>query len=359
MLLWVLMLRGDIAPNSVFEGSAWHIHEMIYGYVGAVIAGFLLTAVPNWTGIAAPKGKALAGLFSLWVLGRVAVLFGGDLPISFVLISDLSFLIIFEIFLVRALVKSGNTRNLVVAGIIALLILANGLSYFESARGVGQNFSLAMVIMLISLIGGRIIPNFTKNWLRQRGGDKLPAEFGTPDKLALLSSVLALSAFVVGWEGPLPALLFIGAGAMNLWRLSRWRGAATGPEPLVLVLHLAYLWLPVGYLLYGFSHFLPALDRTGALHALTTGAVGTMTLAVMTRATLGHSGRALTTSPGTTLIFVLITLATILRVYAGLFGEILGDAALSYALAGFAWALAFVVFVVVYGPMFFAGRKSP
>lgn len=354
MYLWTLIFRGDVSANFAWEVKDWHVHEMLFGYVSAVIAGFLLTAVPNWTGIAAPKGGRLAGLFGLWILGRLAMFFSASLPPVIVGIIDVSFLVVLEIWLVRVLLKSGNTRNLVVAGLIGLFIISNAVMHTRAFEEVAEGGALLAVVMLISLIGGRVIPAFTRNWLMMQGtGLKVP-EFGLPDKLALATTALALILFAVEVEGLILAVAFALAACAGLWRLSRWQGLHALGEPLVWVMHLAYLWLPVGFALLAFSQVSDLISVYTALHAVTTGAVGTITLAIMTRASLGHMGRALEASRGTLVIYVLITLAAVFRVTADVFG----DPVLAYSLAGAAWSGAFLLFSVIYGSMFLK-PKSP
>lgn len=354
MYLWTLIFRGDVTASFAWEVKDWHVHEMLFGYVSAVIAGFLLTAVPNWTGIAAPKGGRLAGLFGLWVLGRLVMFFSASLPPLVVAAIDVSFLVVLEIWLVRVLLKSGNKRNLVVAGLIALFIVSNAVMHTRAFEEVAEGGGLLAVVMLISLIGGRVIPAFTRNWLAMQGSAFTIPEFGIPDKLALATTALALILFAVEVEGPVLAAAFALAACTGLWRLSRWQGRHALGEPLVWIMHLAYLWLPVGFALLALSQISESISVYTALHAVTTGAVGTITLAIMTRASLGHMGRALEASRGTLIIYVLITLAALFRVTADAFG----DPVLAYTLAGAAWSGAFVLFCVIYGSMFLKPQSA-
>lgn len=348
MALWTLSFRGDMTLEFQWSPRDWHIHEMLFGYVSAVIAGFLLTAVPNWTGVAAPKGWRLAGLFGLWLAGRVALLLAANLPPLLVAVIDVSFLVVLEIWLVRTLLKSGNSRNLVVAGLIGLLILSNAVMHWNAGEAFGARAGLLAVIMLMSLIGGRVIPAFTRNWLAGQGSAAVVPEFGSIDKLALMTSGGALFLFAAGVEGILTAVLFALASIAGAARLARWQGRAAGKEPLVWIMHLGYLWLPVGYALLAISQVSSMVSVTTALHALTSGAVGTITLAIMTRASLGHSGRPLQANRATLYIYGLVTLAALLRVTSGAFA----DPTFFHSLAGLAWAAAFMTFTLVYGRMF-------
>lgn len=349
MYLWTIIFRGDVAADFAWDVRDWHVHEMLFGYVSAVIAGFLLTAVPNWTGIAAPKGARLAGLFVLWLLGRLAMFFSASLPPLLVGVIDVSFLVVLEIWLVRVLLKSGNKRNLVVAGLIGLFIISNATMHLRAFEELGEGGGLLAVIMLISLIGGRVVPAFTRNWLMMQGSAVKVAEFGTPDKMALATTALALILFAAEVEGPVLAAAFGLAACAGLWRLLRWQGRLTFAEPLVWIMHLAYLWLPVGFALMAFSQLTDLISTYTALHALTIGAVGTMTLAIMTRASLGHMGRPLEANRATLAIYILISMAAVLRVAEGTFS----DPVLAYSLAGAAWVGAFLIFCVTYGVLFF------
>lgn len=354
MGLWTLTFRGDVTLDFRWSPRDWHIHEMLFGYVSAVIAGFLLTAVPNWTGVVAPKGARLAGLFGLWIAGRLAMLFASDLSPLLVAVIDVSFLVLLEVWLIGALVKSGNKRNLVVAGLLALLILSNVVMHLNAEAALGVRGGLLAVVMLISLIGGRVIPAFTRNWLAGQGSAAVVPAFGSIDKLALATSGLALILFAAGVEGILTAAAFGLASVTGVLRLARWQGRAAGKEPLVWIMHLGYLWLPVGYAMLAISQVSSIASVNTALHALTSGAVGTITLAIMTRASLGHSGKPLQSNGATLAVYLLVTLAALLRVMPGAFA----DTTLAYSLAGFAWSAAFLTFALVYGRMFFRSHAD-
>lgn len=354
MFLWTLMFRGALDLEFQWSARDWHIHEMLFGYVSAVIAGFLLTAVPNWTGLAAPKGVALAGLFGLWIAGRLAILFSNCLPPLLVAAIDISFLVVLEIWLIRVLVRSGNNRNLVVAGLIALFIISNAAIHSGAWKDIGVGGGLLATVMLISLIGGRVIPAFTRNWLAQQGAPNVIPNFGVPDGLALASSALAICLFAFGIEGGLTGAAFLLASLASLVRLKRWQGLATAKEPLVLIMHLAYLWLPVGYALLAISQVSSIVTVNSGLHALTSGAVGTVTLAIMTRASLGHSGKPLQADRATLAVYFLVTLAAGLRVASDVFP----DPVLAKSLAGLAWSAAFLTFALAYGRLFLRSQSD-
>lgn len=352
--LWLVIFHGGLTVPSAFGPAGWHGHEMIFGFAAAVLAGFLLTAIPNWTGRLPLQGLPLAGLAALWLAGRAAMalseVLGPWLPAAI----DLAFLALMLAVALREIVAGRNWRNLPLMGALLLLIAANALTHLEAlgltgSMQAGQRLGIAVLAMLIGLIGGRIIPSFTRNWLVKRGATTLPAPFNAYDKACLLVSPVGLAGWVVAPElAPVGGLL-LAAGALQAVRLARWQGRQTLAEPLVWSLHLGFLWLPLGLLLLGLGILLPSLvPPTAALHALTAGAIGAMTLAVMTRATLGHTGRELTADGPTTAIYLAVAAAAATRVAAALLPE--------YYLAllwpsGLLWSLAFGVFVLRYGPL--------
>lgn len=347
------MIHGRLSLPTVFDPITWHIHELIFGYAVAAIAGFLLTAIPNWTGRLPLQGWSLLALVALWLAGRLTVGASGLVGAALAAAVDAGFLVALAAVALREIVVGRNWRNLVpIAGVLTLfaanlLMHADAMGLTESGRA-GRRLAIAVVIMLISLIGGRVVPSFTRNWLVKRGAQHLPAGFGAPDRLAMLGSLLALGVWTVVPEGPTIAVLMLVAAALQFWRLVRWRGWAAAPEPLLWVLHLGYLWIPLGFLLMSLSQWLPTLPATGALHALTVGAIGTMTLAVMSRAILGHTGRPLTAGAGLTTVYLLITLAAICRVGATVLDGI-GDQLM--VAAAVSWSASFIGFLMVCGPM--------
>jgi uncharacterized protein involved in response to NO len=357
--LWLLVVAGQVESPGAFDPLTWHGHEMIFGFAVAAIAGFLSTAVPNWTGRLPIQGRRLALLCGLWLAGRLAVMASGLIGPAAAAVIDVAFLVVFAGAILREILAGPKRSNLPVVGILGLLAGANTLIHLE-AIGVaetavlGLRLAIAVVVMLITLIGGRVVPSFTRNWLAKRKAG-LPAPFGRVDRLALLATALAGLAWVAapGWAGTgLAALL---AAAANGARLARWRGLSTLGEPLVFVLHLGYGWLAAGFALLGLATLTGALPASAALHALTAGAIGTMTLAVMTRATLGHTGQALRAGAGTTTIYLLVTAAAVLRVVAPLLGA---GQPLVLVLGGLAWIGAFGLFVALYGPLLVAPRRA-
>lgn len=357
--LWLPMLSGHLSLPTRLAPIEWHVHELLYGYVPAVIAGFLLTAVPNWTGRLPVVGLPLAMLFSAWLAGRAAVLLSAWIGTGGAAAIDLLFLAALGAVVAREIVASGNTRNLKVLVVVALLFVGNTLFHLEASGtlrgGYGTRLGVGATIFLITLIGGRIIPSFTRNWLVKRSAGRLPVPFDGFDKVAMAATALALAAWVAVPDQVVTAVLALAGGGLNMARLARWAGHRTTAEPLVLILHVAYSFVPVGFLLLAIGILTPGLVLpSGALHGWTAGAIGTMTLAVMTRASLGHTGQPLRATPGITAIYVAVTLAALGRIVAAF--DIFRDAMLTVSAA--AWVTAFLGFTIVYAPLLLNRRPA-
>ncbi|MFN3954399.1 MAG: NnrS family protein [Pararhodobacter sp.] len=361
MVLWLLALGGWLATPGALDPVAWHAHELVFGYLLAVIAGFLTTAVPNWTGRMPIVGWPLAGLFGLWLLGRVVVALPAGLPWLAVALIDLSFGTVFAAAIAREIIAGKNWRNLVVLGLLGLLILGNALFHWEAmqgaapAQGLGLRLGLGAGIMMIGLIGGRIVPSFTRNWLARRGPGALPVP---PAQRFDLAALLALLAAVLLWiaapDSAATAGVLILAGALHLVRLSRWCGHLTGAEPLLWILHLGYAFVPLGALALGLAILRPDLLAAGAaLHLWLAGAVGAMTLAVMTRATLGHTGQPLSAGVGTQALYLLLLAAVLGRFLAGLVPVLAPPLHMVSALG---WIGAMAGFSLLYGPALLRAR---
>jgi uncharacterized protein involved in response to NO len=354
---WVAILALGLELPSHLAPRDWHVHEMVFGYVGAVLAGFLLTAIPNWTGRLPVAGWPLALLGGLWAAGRVAMAVSASAPATAAVV-DAAFLVVVAAIAWREVLTGRNSRNLPVCAAVSLFALAN--AGFHVAvlagldRGLAERGALAVIGFLICLIGGRIVPSFSRNWMAKRGAARLPAPFGLIDKAALAATGAAAVAWIAAPASLATAVLAAAGAALLSWRLARWRGWATGAEPLVLILHIAYLWLPVWLALTGLQAAWPALvDPSTALHALTAGAIGTMTIAVMTRATLGHSGRDLTAGLLTAAVYALVVGGAALRV---LTPSLPYDQLTLLGVAGLLWSAGFLLFALGYAPIFFARR---
>ncbi len=356
MVLWVLMLGGAFTLPSRFDPVSWHAHALLFGYLGAVVAGFLLTAVPNWTGRLPLIGWPLAALFALWVTGRIAILVSAWLPVGLAAVLDLAFPLALCAVILREILAGRNWKNLVVLGLLTVFTAANLIFHVEAAaggvaaQGAGLRLGLAAAVMMIAVIGGRIVPSFTRNWLVREGCPARPAPPMQPfDRLVLLASAAGLLLWAVLPRAPVTGVVLIGLAGLHAARLFRWQGHLTGREPLVVVLHAAYGFVPLGAAVLGFAILAGGDGAAAAQHLWLAGAVGGMTLAVMTRATLGHTGRALHAGPAT------------VAIYAALFGAVIARAGAGSVpglteLSGLLWLAAFGGFVLVYGPLLWRHR---
>lgn len=351
--LWIGALDGRWTLPTAMDPLAWHQHEMLFGYLSAVIAAFLSAAIPNWTGRPTVTGWPVAVLLGLWLAARLAILFSAAVPPLIGAALDTGFLLLLLAYAAREIFASGN-RNKPILVVLLLFATACALDH-AAAMGaiadpaVGMRMGFALVLVLISLIGGRIIPAFTRNWLVQRQrSDGLPVMPNRFDMAVIAATVLALAAWIIARSSPLTAALLLLAGTLQLVRLTRWAGLKALRDPLVFILHISYAWLPVGLLLLGWVILHPDFPQSSALHALGAGAMAAMTLAVMTRATRGHTGRPLEADRATVAIYILVHLGALLRVAAPLLPfDYMG----TIALAGGLWSAAFLLFLIVYGPM--------
>lgn len=348
---WLFVLTGIVQIPSQYPSLAWHAHEMIFGFVSAVIAGFLLTAIPNWTGRLPLQGWPLILLFVTWVAGRMAMIGGGLLGAPAAAIVDGSFLVVLLSVSLREILAGKNWRNLPICVAIWLLASANVLSHLEALdlldlSGAGNRLGIAVVIGLITLIGGRVVPSFTNTWLAKRNGDRR-SQMTTPmDRAVLGIGFAALVSWAFLPDHRISGLALVVAGAGNMLRLARWRGMHTHAEPLIWSLHLGFLWVPVGLLLLGASALVTDIPMSAGMHALTAGAIGSMTVAVMTRAILGHTGRTLSADGATFVIYVLIFLAAVIRVGAPFSVQ---SYEMMIVLSALLWCGGFSVFTLRYG----------
>jgi len=360
-LLTALAMSGAAAFRPPGGIVSWHGHEMVYGYLGAVVAGFVLTAVPNWTGRLPIVGSRLIGLFALWFAGRVAVLFSGHIGAPIAALIDVAFPAALAFFLWREVIVGKNWRNVPVCILILLFALGNVLWHAGRIEGAAESFGLrwgaGIVLILLALVGGRITPSFTRNWIVKSGRKPIAASFARLDRFAMAVLGAAILAWLAAAESAVSGALLLLAGALHFVRLARWGGWRTFAEPLVAILHVGYLWLAAALTLLGLSILAPTtIAPTGALHAATAGAAGVMTLGVMTRATRGHTGRPLTADRLTSVIFALVNIGAALRVAAPHLPISYSDAV---GLAGALWAGAFALFAVVYGRYLATPRAGP
>lgn len=366
MALWVPMLSGHLLLPTRFDPISWHAHEFLFGYLGAVVAGFLLTAVPNWTGRLPIVGWRLGMLAALWLAGRLAIAFSEGLPLRLVVALDLAFPVIFALAIAREIVAGRNWRNLIVLAMLGVFILGNALFHWEAARGdhaaqgFGLRLGLGAGVLMIAVIGGRVVPSFTRNWLVKQRSTALPAPpMQGFDRLALVLLLAALLLWIIWPVAVVTGVALAIAGGMHALRLVRWQGHLTLAEPLVTVLHAGYAMLPLGAASLAVEILVPgSVGMAGAQHVWMAGAIGLMTLAIMTRATLGHTGQRLTAGAGTVAIYGALILAVLARVAAGLWPHF---AAPLHMLSGLCWIGAFGGFAVIYGALLLrlpAGRQQ-
>ncbi|MBT2189391.1 NnrS family protein [Sphingobium sp. H33] len=360
LALWISTLRGLVNLPTGFEPVAWHRHEMLFGYLGAVITGFLLTAVPNWTGRIPISGTRLALLAALWLAARLALLGSAYVGAVTAALLDVGFFAVLTVLIGREILAARN-RNVPVVVALAVFTLACALDHGEALGanilgGLGWRLGFGIVLVLIAFIGGRIIPSFTRNWLAGRpGADRLPRQPDRFDLAALAFLVPALLSWVALPESRVAGELLVVAGLLQFVRLTRWSGIRSLGEPLVAILHVSFLWLPAGLVLLGTAAFTDRIVPSAALHLLSAGAMASMTLAVMTRATLGHTGRPLHADRLTIAIFALVTTGALLR-FAAPFLPVGYMAAIE--VAALIWGGAFLLFLVGYGPKLLGSRPD-
>ena len=359
MGLWIAALASGFPIGGTdYGGPAWHAHEMLFGYSTAAMAGFLLTAIPNWTGRLPVSGTPLAVLFAVWLLGRLALVAPDTIGLGWAIGLDMAFLPLLFAICLREVVAGRKWRDLKVLAAVLGLALANGIYHalivWNGDTGLASRLAVSAYIMLIGIIGGRVVPSFTRNWLAKRHAQALPAPYDRFDSAALLGGLVALAAWVVAPDHWASALACVAGGLLHAIRLGRWQGWQTGTERLVLVLHVAYGFVPLGFFAIA---LVPAglIDPASALHVFTVGAIGLMTLAIMSRATRGHTGLPLTAPLATGISYGLVFAAALLRPLA----SIVPDHYLALiSLSGLCWMCGFGLYLVEYAPALLTRRKQ-
>lgn len=358
----VLALTGKIAlPDPI----RWHAHEMLFGFAPALMAGFFLTAVPNWTKRPRVQGPKLMAVAALWLAGRAALLFGASWPPMLVAGIDVSFLVVLGALIGWPIFGTSSRRNMAFPLLVWMLAAANLVEHLQWAgmlepNGTPRRTAILTLVVLIITFGGRILPLFTRGALRRvraAAGDQSPdpvRDRGPLDQATLVVSaaLIPLSIFV---DGPAMGVAFAFAAVLNLGRMYRWATLDTLHDPLLLILHVGYLWIPVAFTLSALSQ-IGVVPPTAALHALTAGVIGTFALGMMSRVMRGHTGRPLVAPRIMSAAYVLLTLAALIRV----FGPILWPAGLVsiWHAAGDLWGLAFLILVVVDLPKAWAPRPD-
>ena len=357
MMIWILAVSGQIDVGGDYGALAWHAHEMLFGFGSAIVAGFLLTAVPNWTGRLPVSGPPLIALFLLWCLGRVALLIPDTIGVLPSVLLEGAFLPTMLVVCVREIVAGRKWADLKVIAGLGALTLANACFHYETLAADGPDHSerlaLAGLTMMIVVVGGRMLPSFTRNWLNKAGRTDFPTPYGKFDLVAIVLTIPAFASWVLSPQSFVTAVAAAVAAALHATRLWRWRGWTTSGEPLVLVLHLAYALVPIGLAAISASAT-GMLDKTATIHVLTVGTVASMMLAVMTRATRGHTGRELSASGTTCASYAAIFLCALIRPMAAVAPDY---ATTIYALAAVLWMAAFGFYLFEYGPMLVARRK--
>lgn len=351
---WLLHWNGLLTIDPGFNPVLWHGHEMIVGFAGAAIAGFLLTAVATWTGRPPVSGWPLLLLCLSWLIARAVIV----IPTA-AAVAGIFYWAWLLALMGREVLLAKNQRNYKILLVLSLMLFLESLFQYSLVAENGWSRQVVwsqiwLTIMLVSIIGGRIIPAFTRNWLRlnrpELNEDQQPASFGRLDVVATIALLAFAIATLIPLSASLQAMLAITSGILQLWRLWRWRGIYTFADPLVWMLHLSYAWIPLAMLIFAMSQ-LGFVSVSAGIHALTIGTIASMIVSVASRAALGHTGRSLESHPLLTSAIVLISLAAIVRVIAAMVPE-------SMYLTGSAilWLAGFLCFAIRYVPILFGKR---
>ncbi len=358
VLAWLPVFHGELQLRTAFGPIDWHVHEMLYGYLPAVVTGFLLTAIPNWTGRLPIQGLPLLTLVLVWLAGRIAVTLSVEIGWLAAALIDVGFLALLIAAITREILAGKNWGNLKVVGLVSLLLVGNIAfhleSHFHGSAEYGVRIGIAALVLLISVIGGRIVPSFTRNWLVRENPGRLPVPMGGIDLSVIAFSAAVLALWLIRPVGPDTAAALCAAGLAQMLRLARWAGDRTLRDRLVLVLHVGYAFVPLGFLLSS-AGALDLVAPSAGIHAWTVGAAGTMTLAVMTRASLGHTGNALVASSFTQAIYAAVIVAALARIGAALVPDASGPL---LQLTVLAWCAAFFGFALSFGPLLLGKRRT-
>ena len=353
VLTWVALFAGQIQAEFLYPSREWHVHEMLFGYLPALIAGFLLTAMPNWTDRMPLRGIPLLAMFLLWLTGRflATVPLAGAFAAAIV---DGSFLVILATYVWREIVAAKAWDRAPIGILVSLYAVTNILFHLSALRGAPTDFperlALSVMTMMLTVIGGRLTPTFTHEFSVERNMTRPPAVFSPMDGVAMGVVLVGVITWILQPESSWTGIMLVVAGVASVARLLRWKGWLTWPEPLVLILHVGYLWVGLYLLALGTAILGIGFSTGNAIHLLTAGAMGTMTLAVMTRASLGHTGRPRHADRLTVVMYVLINVGAVLRVFApnpdvpSMFTHAM------LGLSAFSWSGAYLLFALVYGP---------
>ncbi len=355
--LWTSIFKGSLVMDNYYPNTYWHAHEMLLGYSIAVISGFLLTAVKNWTGIQTIQGNKLAGLCLLWVYGRIVPFYSELIPDSLIALIDFSFLPVLAYFVAWPIIQSGNLRNLFFIGLLLMMALGNGLihaeilGFTESSAWQGLELVVAIIIMLILIIAGRIFPFFTERGIKGVMCIRNPLL----DVFAIASGAMVFILLIFNISGMVLSVIAILAVIANVVRVAGWYVQRVWYVPLLWVLYMGYAWVIIGFVFVALSA-MSFVQPSLALHAFTVGGIGVLTLGMMARVSLGHTGRALRASNTIAIAFALINLAALFRV---LLPALIPAGYDSFLLIStYCWLAAFSLFVVVYTPILSSARAD-
>lgn len=356
--IWLLVHAGLIDIGDHLLPTTWHAHEMVFGYAMAVVTGFLLTAAENWTSRTTARGTFLAVLCLAWIVGRIAPLLGGVLPGAAIAAASLAFLPLVALAVGRVVVLARSRRNYGLVLVLVALFGAQILTHVGALRGsilwqtTGPRLGVGLIIVIILVIGGRIIPLFTRNATKAEGIRNLV----WVDRLGIASGVVLVVADASLVRGATIGVIATLAAFSNALRMRCWGTQHTLRTPLLWVLHVGYAFVPLGFGLRALAEVLPNVSQSIALHALTAGAIGTLTLGMMARVSLGHTGRELEAPVSIVVAFSLVILGALVRVA----GPLLGGASTMPALhlSGTVWALAFAIYLVRIGPYLLRSRPD-
>lgn len=357
MLLWNAILHGKITTSLYYPGTYWHAHEMLIGYSVAVIAGFLLTAVRNWTGLETVTGEKLAGLCLLWLYGRLMPFYADVIPDGLIALVDIAFLPLLAYLLFRLVMAAKQDRNLIFIGILKLLALGNLLLHLqllgitESTADTGILLMVATLVILILIVAGRVFPFFTERGLL----GFVAIRNQQLDSLALAATFSVFCLQLLHINGIWLALTACTAAVLNGLRMSGWYTQRIWYVPLLWILYIGYGWIMLGFVLTALAAY-NIVNQDLALHAFTLGGVGVLTLGMMARVALGHTGRALKVSNIIAITFVLLNLAAVFRI---LLPALLSSSSTLFIYsATLLWLAAFTLFMVVYLPILTQPRKD-
>lgn len=359
MLIWLGSLFIGLNPGGIYGAAAWHSHEMLFGFAPAVLIGFLLTTVPNWSGRLPVAGVPLACLFGLWCAGRLALAFPDATGINIAVGIDGIFLPLLLAICLREIIVGAKWRDLKAVGVLSLLSISNTAFHWQVLSdgdpAIWSRIALAAYIVMIMLVGGRMLPSYTRNRLKQQNSDTFPVSHGKLDVFAIAIGALTLGLWVAWPQAGFILLPGTVAAAIHLVRLARWRGWKVAGDPLLLALHIAYGFIPAGFaaMALGVAELLP---YRSVFHLLSVGGMAGMMLAVMMRSIRGHTGRHPAGTWTSGAACALLFLAALLRPAADLVPDAMP---LLYAAAAMAWISAFLLFLLEYGPMLVRVRRDP